>query len=162
MGAELTHPPLTAKRADAGVTLVELLVVVAVLAVLGVGSSIMAFRGDGSDAAHSDHAWFQANYERARLLAIEARSPRGLNITASGLQRLSFGPDGWEGDAPARKWQGRVTLANQRPRPRSGMPDIMLLANGQSTAFTINFHNGVTARQRCETDGWTGLQCSGG
>jgi len=162
MAAKLNGPPSAFSRSDAGVTLVELLVVVAVLAVLGVSSSLLAFRGDGADAARSDLAWFQANYDRARLLAIEGRSPQGLNVTAQGLQRLVVRAERWQGDPPARRWQGRVTLAAQGAVALHGAPDIMLLANGQTTPFSINFNDRGRAGQRCESDGWTGLQCSGG
>jgi len=161
MGTKLTNSPVSFKTADAGVTLVELLVVVAVLAVLGAGSSVLAYRSSGRDAAQSDLAWFRESFDRARLLAIQGRSARGLNVTPSGLQQLSFRNEDWEKGASVRPWQGRVVLAARSPL-RNDTPDIVFLANGQTTGFSIQFSNGASLSQRCETDGWADLQCSGG
>tara|TARA_R110002049_G_scaffold44333_3_gene129869 strand:- start:116265 stop:116753 length:489 start_codon:yes stop_codon:yes gene_type:complete len=161
MDPELTKAATkAASGSDDGVTLVELLVVVAVLAVLAVGTSVLALRS-GTDRAETDLALFRSSYDTARTLAIEGRSPQGLNVAAQGLARLRHGADGWHAPDSLRRWQGRVTLAMSGPPPPFDAPDIILLATGQTSAFSIVFDPGNAAPRRCQSDGWTGLTCSG-
>lgn len=146
---------------DQGFTLIELLVVISVLAVLSVGATL-AVSGRGMDTAASDRAWFEAQFRALGDLAMQGRTSKGLSITPQGLSFAHRTGDGWDIGNPVRPWQGTVTVASLRPRPAVDAPEIILLANGQSTAFNIRFSGNRGASQSCQSDGWTGLTCDGG
>ena len=153
--------PHTAQR-EAGFTLVELLVAIAVLAVLALGASLALPRG--APPTESDMALFQRQFEQMRQLAITGQSSRGLRITPQGLQlarrqasaqtALLDSPEAhsakaseplprWHVSARQQRWQGRVQFISQNSAGRapigSGAPDIQLLADGRSSAFIIRF-----------------------
>ena len=147
-------------RGDAGITLVELLVVTAVLSVLAVGVSLTAVRSTSKNAT-SDGEWFRNQFQLQQSLAIQERSSRGLSITNKGLAIAARRSVGWETKKPARAWRGKVTLGRTAPRRQFDGPDIVFLPNGQTTAFELVFSSrqGGPA-QRCRSDGWTGVTCS--
>jgi len=149
-------------QGDAGFTLVELLVAIAVLAVLALGASLALPRG--APPAESDMALFQRQFEQMRQLAITGQSSRGLRITPQGLQlarrqasaqtALLDSPEAhsakaseplprWHLSARQQRWQGRVQFISQNSAGRapigSAAPDIQLLADGRSSAFIIRF-----------------------
>jgi prepilin-type N-terminal cleavage/methylation domain-containing protein len=148
---------------ETGVTLIELTVVTAVLAVLAVGVSLTAIRS-AAPAVETDMAWFRTQFATQQSLAIQARATRGLRISPQGLSLARRTVDGWQITAPSRPWSGRVTIADVAPRLSVGAktaPDVILLANGQSSSFEVVFaHHGNDSR-RCRSDGWTGLTCDG-
>lgn len=152
-------------QGDAGFTLVELLVAIAVLAVLALGASLALPRS--APPAESDMALFQRQFEQMRQLAITGQSSRGLSITPQGLRLarrqatsqanlladVLVGPEAqrptsgqnqrWHVSARQQRWQGRVQFISQNSAGRapigSGAPDIQLLADGRSSAFIIRF-----------------------
>lgn len=151
-----------AEQREAGFTLVELLVAIAVLAVLALGASLALPRS--APPAESDMALFQRQFEQMRQLAITGQSSRGLRITPQGLQlarrqasaqtALLDSPEAhsakaseplprWHVSARQQRWQGRVQFISQNSAGRapigSGAPDIQLLADGRSSAFIIRF-----------------------
>ena len=151
-----------AKPREAGFTLVELMVAIAVLAVLALGASLALPRG--APPAESDMALFQRQFEQMRQLAITGQSSRGLRITPQGLQlarrqasaqtALLDSPEAhsakaseplprWHLSARQQRWQGRVQFISQNSAGRapigSAAPDIQLLADGRSSAFIIRF-----------------------
>jgi len=151
-----------AKPREAGFTLVELLVAIAVLAVLALGASLALPRG--APPAESDMALFQRQFEQMRQLAITGQSSRGLRITPQGLQLArrqasaqTARPDSpeahgakvseplprWHVSARQQRWQGQVQFIAHNSKGRapigSDAPDIQLLADGRSSAFIIRF-----------------------
>ncbi|GLT08815.1 type II secretion system protein [Sulfitobacter sp. PR48] len=145
---------------DRGFTLIELLVVISVLAVLSVGATL-AVSGRGTDSAASDRAWFETQFRALQDLAMQGRNSKGLNITPEGLGFARRTDQGWDIGDPVRRWQSDVTIANLQPRPGLDEPQIILLANGQTTAFNILFSGSRGASRSCRSDGWTGLKCGG-
>lgn len=155
----------------AGFTLIELLISVAVLAVLAVGATL-ALPG-GAPRAGNDLALFRSQFTAARQLAITGQQARGLKITPEGLQLALSNDSGWQISERVLPWRGRVAFvarsvgqsAAQNTRTQAGAPDILLLADGQSTPFDITFTPVFAQRsatRRCQSDGWTGLQCDEG
>lgn len=149
-------------QGDAGFTLVELLVAIAVLAVLALGASLALPRS--APPTESDMALFQRQFEQMRQLAITGQSSRGLRITPQGLQlarrqasaqtALLDSPEAhsakaseplprWHVSARQQRWQGQVQFIAHNSKGRapigSGAPDIQFLADGRSSAFIIRF-----------------------
>lgn len=156
MERELTPSP------ESGVTLIELVIVVAVMATLAVGVTLAA--GRPGTGAGDDRALFRAQFDTARALAVLEGRRRGLAITPQGRQAMALGPQGWDALGPRQGWAGPVDFQVterradlRRGAARGTAPQIELLPNGRSTAFVIRF--GTT---RCHSDGWTGLRCDAG
>lgn len=156
----MEHPVTRAPASsDAGVTLIELLIVVAVLSVLVVGIGLST--GRGAVPVQSDQARFQDRFETARSLAVHGGLPRGFDIEPQGLRQMRYGPDGWRSSPSLTRWRGRVTYRVQAGIAGTATPAIVFLPNGQTTAFSISFVDDGRIT-RCTSDGWTGLQCRGG
>ncbi len=143
---------------DAGITLIELLVVITVLAILAVGVSLTAF-GSGQQSAQSDKETFRKQFNAARGLAIQGRSARGLNVGPTGLSTAVMKKGDWVIKPILHQWSGTATISRLGPRSKQDAPDIILLANGQNTAFDVIFSDRRSRPQKCSSDGWTGLIC---
>ncbi|MGC1497772.1 MAG: type II secretion system protein [Sulfitobacter sp.] len=154
MATKLTLPVTR----DAGITLIELLVVMTVLAILAVGVSLTAF-GSGKQSAQSDKEAFRKHFNAMRGLAIQGRSARGLSVNSNGLSTALVKKGDWQIKSPLHQWSGTVTLSRLTPRSEQGAPDIILLSNGQNTAFDIIFSDRRSRPQKCNSDGWAGLIC---
>lgn len=140
---------------DAGVTLIELVVVVAVMAVLGAGLSLAV--GRAASSADADMAQFRQQYEQLRAQAVHARHRYGLSVTPKGRHMMARHGGTWQDLGPPRSWRAAVHYADRHRRAAPGVPDIQFLPNGQTSAFTISFGS-----RRCQSDGWTGLTCDAG
>ncbi|WP_299693825.1 prepilin-type N-terminal cleavage/methylation domain-containing protein [uncultured Tateyamaria sp.] len=145
MDRQLTH------ARDAGVSLIELVVVVAVLAVFAVGISLVP-AGSGGGGADKDAARFQARMAALSDRAVQGRAVLGLRITARDMQPVERGTGGWRDIGPAELWGGPVTV--QVTRGLGDAPDILLLPNGRASAFAITF-----GRRTCRGAGWGPPQC---
>ncbi|OWU81685.1 hypothetical protein ATO6_23680 [Oceanicola sp. 22II-s10i] len=161
MGRELEpFPPETAppSAGEAGFSLIELVVVTAVISVLAVGAGLSVARRDASAVA-ADLARFETAFADARDLAIREHGRRGLRITPQGLTPARFGSDGWSGAAREQRWNGRVAIVAHGPLPPPGAPEVVVLSNGRATAFQITFSASGEPARTCRSDGWTGLTC---
>jgi len=141
---------------QAGVTLIELVVVVAVMAVLAVGASLSA--GRSTSGAQSDLSRFRDAYDQTRSLAVHGAEQRGLVITSQGRRVALWREGDWQISKRMQPWRGPVSyLVKGGRRGRPGQPNLIFLANGQTSAFSIQL-----GRVRCHSDGWTGLICNAG
>ncbi len=147
--------PLPELPTDAGVTLIELVVVVAVMASLVLGVTLT--RGQGGSRADSDLMAFQTAYDQTRSLAVHGQVRRGLLLAAKGRRLASWHADGWQLSEQLQPWRGRVSYLVEGPRALRDAPNIIFLPNGQTSAFSIQFD-----RIGCRSDGWTGLICDAG
>lgn len=146
---------------DRGVSLIELLVVLAILSVLAIGVGLTLTPRQGS----ADAAAFRQAHERSRDLALHGEMRRGLRLTATGLWLMEpqpAGPGGttgtslWQQGAQLRDWQAPVGFRVTAPARGNGQPNLLYLPNGQSSAFEISFRDPPL---RCFTNGWEPLQC---
>ncbi|WP_294228449.1 prepilin-type N-terminal cleavage/methylation domain-containing protein [uncultured Shimia sp.] len=139
---------------SAGFSLIELLIAVAVMAVLAVGASLSI--GRMQSGIPQDQALFQRNFDRLKELAITSGQRRGMKITPKGMQLATRTPQGWQVSEQILNWRDKVTITS-RPVPANA-PDLEFLANGETTAFTIAFSRKDNVG-RCQSDGFLGLTC---
>lgn len=150
MERQITRPSSTH-----GFSLIELLVVVAIIAVLSVGVTLTVGRSD--KVPTKDMALFQKLHERQRSLAITGQHIRALKVLPRGVYSARYQPDGWFLSDTLISWSGRALLSTRPSAQRIGPddPQILFLPTGQVTAFSIAFSEGG----RCETNGWGALKC---
>jgi hypothetical protein len=147
------------------VTLIELLIVVAVLSVMVAGLGLST--GRGAAPGQTDQARFEDRFEALRSLAVHGGVPRGLVIELGGLRQAEYGADGWQVSDHLMRWRGRVAHRVLTGGGGATGPTLVFLPNGQTSAFRISFAGagafaGASPVTRCTSDGWTGLQCSAG
>lgn len=163
MGSKLTprrNTPEPGVAATAGFTLIELVVVVAVLSVLAVGAGLVASRG-GTSAMASDLQRFKTQVDTMRARAIQGRQVLGLYVTDRGFQVAVETADGWEEHHTETRWRGRAVLKLQTPRHVPNSPHIRFLPDGRVSAFTLSFTSGGGRRSDCRSDGFAEVLCDG-
>ncbi|WP_375257066.1 type II secretion system protein [Citreimonas sp.] len=142
--------------AQAGFTLVETLVVAAILSVLAVGATLVVNRaGAGSDAAR-----FARVFADTRHRAVVGQQALALVPGPGGLGLLRQGAEGWSADSAEQPWRGRVVLAGGTSLG-AGTQAVVLLPTGQTSAFSLRFTGSGDAIE-CRTDGWADLACGAG
>lgn len=145
-----------AQGPQAGFSLLELMVSVAVLAVLAVGVGLATGRGVAGPERDADR--FRRAVEQNRALAILGRETRGLSVTPEGLRLLRRGETGWTA-AVLHGWSGRVSLVPAGSVSLPGTPDILFHPDGRSSGFAAVF-SGRGPSWRCTSDGWSEMTCA--
>jgi len=157
-----------AQGGEAGFTLLEMVVVVAVIATLSISAT---FAVSTRDHAEADVTRFAAAYVRLRDRAILGQSAQGIVIVPEGWQTLAPAPpdaevEGWQAVGIVQKFRGEVRFEGAdgpifpREVPRAPEPDLLFLPDGQVTPFEVTF---IANEQlnRCRSTGFAGLDCEG-
>lgn len=136
---------------------------VAVLSVLAVGVGLSATRS-GPSGGQADAQRFERYMQTARAQAIQGRQTLGLFMTGTGYIPAVRSAKGWEKRTQATRWRAPATLQLKTPRRGPNDPDIVLLPNGQLTAFTLSFASGAFASRGsgktvCRSDGNEAVTC---
>ena len=143
----------------AGFSLIELVVCVAVLAVLAVGAGLVASRS-GSAALQSDSKRFQQHMETARARALQGRQSQGFFVTPTDFSTAVQTHDGWEANTAEMRWRGKAVLQLKEPRLDINLPHLMLLPDGRISAFTLLLTAGGSGQIRCGSDGIAVVSCN--
>ncbi|HSG56766.1 MAG TPA: prepilin-type N-terminal cleavage/methylation domain-containing protein, partial [Paracoccaceae bacterium] len=109
-------------RAEAGFSLIELLVVVSILSLLSVAATMSL--GRVRAVAQDDAALLTATYETQRSLAVHSGAPRGIVVTARGMRVATQEQGRWQVQPQERAWAGRLRVYPEGPPPRFGDPVI--------------------------------------
>lgn len=145
-------------RADQGFSLVEVMIVVAMLAVLGVGATLAI--GQRERAARTDVALIRDIIAQVRTEAVVARQPRQMRFDAATVSVWRPGP--------GNTWalgQNHSLSSSLDPEPGygaildgAGAMRVTFLPDRRSSAFAVRLDTGQGV-WRCATDGWSPLEC---
>jgi type II secretion system protein H len=147
--------PVTSPLSPRGFSLLELMVVVAVLGALTVGGTLLAGRSAGQ--GESDAQLFKTQFQTLHTLAITGGQTRGLRMNTTDMRAATHTAQGWQFAQTPIRFAGRAVLSvsTTARQSRADAPDILFLSSGRHTPFTLTL-----GTVRCETDGWSGLTCS--
>lgn len=134
-----------------GFSLVEMLVVVAILSVLSVGASLPLSRAGGS--VTQDGAALAADVARLRQLAILSDRSHALILSQSGWTKQRRSADGWSGVGEP----GMFSTARAAVDPDAPVR-LILLPDGRMTPTDILLSDGNTVLE-CRSDGAEVLTC---
>lgn len=156
MGQEVTAHPNSA-----GFSLLEMVVVVAVLAVLSVSVSFAV--GRGTSAPGADATRFAALHTRLREAAVLGRHVQALAIGQTGWQVMTREGTAWVSAGRPGQFRSAARFEGTTGPlggPKiSAAPDLFFLPDAQVTPFSVTFiAPGVITR--CATNGWAALDCS--
>ena len=122
---------------DGGFTLIELMVVVAVLALLTTTLTLSASRPRGENG--SDPMRFQAVHARLAEQAVLSQQILGLRLNAEGYQRLRWQGGDWQSVGAPGSWRGEAIVLE----PFDRRAPVQFLPSGQSTVLRVRFSNGA-------------------
>lgn len=158
---------LSARR-DHGFSLLEMVVVVAVIATLSVGASL-SIRPRGGTA---DVPRLVSAYDALRDTAVLGQMPRGLRLVPGGWQVLvpvegeqEGAEEGWQPSGKPVKFRSEVRFEGvggpilPAPEGRAPRPDIVFLPDGKVTPFEAVFVTDATITA-CRAQGLAGLECA--
>jgi len=139
----------------AGFTLIELMVVIAILALLTVSVSLGVNRPQSVNA--QDWSRFQTVYKTLREQAVLGQEVLGLMLSRQGYQRMRREGAAWTNIGDPIAWRGKVQV--QAPFD----PDVPVAfqPKGQSTPVRLRFEDGARV-VFCECDGWAKISCVAG
>lgn len=152
---------------DAGFSLLELVVVVAVMAILSITAVFSV--GRTHEPVLNDAARFQAAYDRQRDAAIFSRSTRAMALSLEGWQGLERadtedGETGWRPAGVVQRFKGEARFRgkngafDEEAWEGEPVPDLVFLPDGQVTPFEVSFIS-TELVTRCTGSGWTGMSC---
>ena len=148
---------------DDGFSLIELLIVIAVLSILAVSLSLTV--GRTRQAAHVDASKFLQQAHLQRSLAVQGRGLRGLVISPQGMQVAEYRgqSQGWKIGATELRWSGRAALLSHPPRSGLGVPgrqpDILFRPDGGVSEFDIRFSSRQAGMVLCRARNWADVSC---
>ena len=141
-------------NASAGFTLIELMIVIAVLALLTTTVSLSANRP--RTALATDAGRFLATHARLREQAVLSRQIMGLAVDADGYQRLRWNGETWQLLGKKARWRGAVAVL----RPANRRAPLEFAPSGQATPVRLRFDQGGRVRV-CASGGWDAVSCEG-
>ncbi|WP_425052952.1 prepilin-type N-terminal cleavage/methylation domain-containing protein [Psychromarinibacter sp. S121] len=139
-------------RDDRGFTLVELVVVVAILSVLTL-SVVLGVNRPGL-ARSQDWSRFATLHDSLREQAVLGRQVLGLELNATGFRRMRRIDGVWQAEGGGGDWQDPVRIE----RPFDPGAVVTFLPDGRSTPVTVRFGVSDGART-CKGDGWRAVEC---
>lgn len=158
------------KPPDQGFTLLELVIVVAVVALLSITTVFSV--GRSSSSSGNDVLRFKTTYDQLRQAAILGREPKAMALRQKGFQALTYNnghePAGidWLEASKAQLFSGEVRFQGLAAPLIPGFeegeltPDLVFLSDGQVTSFAVSFIS-LDQVTRCTGSGWSGLNCEG-
>lgn len=143
-----------------GFSLLELVVVIAVVGILSLGVSLSLSGGRSTGGYPRDATRFESQYSALRDSAIHSRTPVALSVDPAGWQVMRRAGDVWQGEGPRVRWSGAAVFQRDLSAPVSPVPvpEVIFLPDGRSSAFSIRFTDAGQVVQ-CSSDGWQGLEC---
>lgn len=140
-----------------GFTLIELMVVIAVLSLLTLSATLGVNRPRRAES--EDWARFARIHALLREQAVMGQEVLGLRLTPDGYLRLRRDRSGWLGDGPDATWARPVQVME----PFGADSIVAFLPSGQSTPVRLSFAPGATGsglETQCVSDGWGPVTCA--
>lgn len=150
MGARITR--------EAGLTLLELMVVVTILSILTISVSL-AMRGSRTQATSLERAsLFQARVAQLHDQAIYGQSVRGVFVSNTGWRVAHYNDGRWRGSDQEIRWRPAIAFRQTGAVAKPGDPQIVLRPDGRISPFELRFAQGED-RAICRSAGWMPLAC---
>ena len=141
-------------EAQAGFTLIELMIVVTILSLLTLSVSLGLNRPRGDRA--QDWSRFAALHGQLRAQAVLSGELLGLTVDEGGYQRLRWQGGDWQPQGGRGEWRDPVAVIF----PADRRAPVIFGPGGQSTAINLRFGIG-TAATACVSDCWSAVSCTG-